>query len=108
LLIIANYAFNLASFSQGSMVFDKYGINDGLNENNIKVIVQDTTGFIRIGTNGNEINKFDGYSYNSYTNLKNDPYSLISNSVLSIHINQKGMLWVGTSSGNHGITIRKV
>ncbi|MGD2033686.1 MAG: hypothetical protein PVF73_01420 [Bacteroidales bacterium] len=46
LLIIANYAFSLASFSRGSMVFDKYGINDGLNENNIKVIVQDTTGFI--------------------------------------------------------------
>ena len=39
LLIIANYAFNLASFSQGTMVRDKYRINDGLNENNIKVIV---------------------------------------------------------------------
>jgi ligand-binding sensor domain-containing protein len=56
--------------------------NDGLSQNTVKSIIQDSNGFIWVGTY-NGINKYDGYSMTQYKFL-NDVNSLSSNIIISL------------------------
>ena len=55
---------------------------EGLSQNTVKSIIQDSNGFIWVGTY-NGINKYDGYSMVHYKFL-NDVNSLSSNIIISL------------------------
>ncbi len=78
--------------------FEQYSSGDGLSSVFISDIVQDSTGFLWIGTQDG-LNRFDGYSFKVYKNISNQSTSLNDNLVRSLHVDRKGKLWVGTRKG---------
>lgn len=78
--------------------FKNYQVSNGLASNTITSILQDSKGFIWLGTR-NGLNRFDGTAFKTFRNDKNDPASLGSNSVLSLSEDSSQCLWVGTYKG---------
>jgi signal transduction histidine kinase/ligand-binding sensor domain-containing protein len=87
--------FVIASGGQSS---DFLTINDGLTQNYIFDILQDSRGFIWLGTKEG-LNRYDGYSVVAYRNDPYDTASLSSNTVTTIFEDRDGSIWTGTSSG---------
>ncbi|TLX78269.1 response regulator [Labilibacter sediminis] len=73
---------------------------DGLSDNNVNCIAQDTTGFIWIGTR-NGLNRYDGFKVKSYFHDALIPNSISDNHITAIHIDPLGTVWVGTQ--NNGL-----
>ena len=69
---------------------------EGLSQNTVRSIIQDSNGFIWVGTY-NGINKYDGYSMTQYKFL-NDVNSLSSNIIISLFEDKDGYIWAGTTN----------
>lgn len=75
-----------------------FTIDDGLSQTSVNCLIQDSKGFLWIGTQDG-INKFDGYQFET---MKNDPYdslSLSNNFINCILEDSNGNIWVGTNDG---------
>lgn len=70
---------------------------NGLSQNDVNVVFQDSHGFIWIGTNDG-LNRFDGYKFKIYRNEPRMLGGLRSNIINSIVEDTKGNLWVGSVS----------
>jgi len=99
LLIIVAMMFRSFAYSQNTNIsFETYTMSDGLSNNTISCIYQDSKGFIWIGTPSG-LNRFDGRSFVLY---KNDPLnvsSISSNSINAISEDKVGNLWIATDNG---------
>ncbi|MEO0897454.1 MAG: two-component regulator propeller domain-containing protein [Bacteroidota bacterium] len=80
---------------QPNLSFKSYGYTEGLADLRTYDIVQDSFGFIWVGTQGG-LSRFDGYSFKNYQQEPDNPYSLSSNSTGGLLVDRKGNLWVGT------------
>ena len=78
------------------MQLNKISGTEGLSQNTVKSIIQDSNGFIWVGTY-NGINKYDGYSMVHYKFL-NDVNSLSSNIIISLFEDKDGYIWAGTTN----------
>lgn len=78
--------------------FQRYTVDDGLSQGSISCILQDRRGFIWCGTEQG-LNRFDGYNFQVYLYHPDDPNSLSSDYILSIHEDSTGSLWIGTKDG---------
>ncbi len=78
--------------------FERLTIEDGLSQDAILAIAQDTQGFLWFGTEDG-LNKYDGYKFTVYKHDTDDPASLIDNFVSEILVDRNGEIWVGTRSG---------
>jgi signal transduction histidine kinase/ligand-binding sensor domain-containing protein/DNA-binding response OmpR family regulator len=77
--------------------FNRWSMAEGLPTDGIRSrVVRDSRGFVWIGT-VNGLEKFDGYTFKDYRNVPGDPFSLPSNTIMSLLLDRKGRLWVGTS-----------
>ena len=74
--------------------FDRLSTKDGLSQNKIFEIVQDTLGFIWIGTEDG-LNRYDGYNFKVFKNIPGDSTSLSRNLIETLHVTKSGDLWVG-------------
>ncbi|MDQ0964873.1 signal transduction histidine kinase/ligand-binding sensor domain-containing protein/DNA-binding response OmpR family regulator [Flavobacterium sp. W4I14] len=88
-------------FSQ-NYSFRYLSVNNGLSQNSITSIIQDSKGFIWIGTYDG-LNRFDGFSVQTKRHISNNKNSLSDNRVLSLYENKMGQILVGTDGG--GINI---
>ncbi|MEX0747875.1 MAG: two-component regulator propeller domain-containing protein, partial [Rhodothermales bacterium] len=70
----------------------------GLSSRTVDAIVQDSQGFLWIGT-PQGLNRFDGSEFRRYRREPNDSTSLSNNAVLSLLEDREGRLWVGTENG---------
>ena len=70
----------------------------GLSNTSVEVIVQDSRGFIWIGTR-NGLNRYDGYDIRTYFHEPSNPTSLLDNYINCIFEDSKQNLWIGTASG---------
>lgn len=87
--------------------FQNLTIADGLSNNTIRCIIQDSRGFMWFGTS-NGLNKYDGYRFTVYRNEPSEPYGSGCLEVLSIFEDSDGDIWVGTKSCGVYIYDRKI
>lgn len=81
-----------------NLSFDLYSQEHGLSNNQIHCILQDSKGWIWIGTSQG-ICRFDGYRFSVFKSDPDDSTSLKGNLVRVIYEDKKGTLWVGTENG---------
>ncbi len=105
-LVLLAILFLMNSFSRGQVLsenikFRRLEANKRLSHQNINAILQDSFGFLWIGTDDG-LNRFDGYDFKIYRNQPNDSASLAQNKVQSIFEDSEGKLWVSTiNTGLH-------
>ena len=97
ILILIAMAFSLVSFSQNYRI-SHFTVNQGLSQSVILSLLQDSRGFIWVGTQDG-LNRFDGYSFIKYLHTPSDTNSLPNNWVYSIAEDGDGNLWIGTKGG---------
>ncbi|MEJ2634745.1 MAG: two-component regulator propeller domain-containing protein [Calditrichia bacterium] len=84
--------------SKMNLTFEQIFLDEGLSQSIVKCVAQDSLGFMWFGTEDG-LNKYDGYKF---TVLKRDPgnqNSLGTNDVTALHVDKRGILWIGTFYG---------
>ncbi|MFC1775746.1 two-component regulator propeller domain-containing protein [Pseudomonadota bacterium] len=83
---------------QKNIRFDRITIDQGLPDQFVHSIAQDSQGFMWFAT-ANGLAKYDGYRFTVYKHGPDDPDSLSSNQVITVYVDRQGALWVGTDDG---------
>jgi ligand-binding sensor domain-containing protein len=78
--------------------FDHYTTKDGLSNNSVSNIVQDSLGFMWFAT-ADGLSRFDGYEFINYKHNKNVNTSISDNNISALTVDQGGDVWVGTKNG---------
>lgn len=78
--------------------FDRYTTKEGLSNGYINTILQDSKGFMWIGT-PNGLNRFDGISFKNYYFDPKDSTSISGSWINSMTEDANGNLWLMTSNG---------
>ena len=78
--------------------FDRISIEQGLSQSSVRVIFQDSRGFLWFGTEDG-LNRYDGYAFKTYKPDPDVPTSLGDRWITSIIEDREGYLWVGTRQG---------
>ncbi len=78
--------------------FDRYSLEQGLSQSSGNCILQDSKGFLWIGTEDG-LNRFDGYGFRIYRHDPEEPHSLSNSHISSLFEDPSGVLWVGTYGG---------
>ena len=79
--------------------FKNYGENEGLKHPFIKSVVQDSVGYIWVGTSEG-LYRYDGLYFDAFKQDINDSISISDNYITCIYVDpDKSSLWVGTHFG---------
>ncbi|MDW8851839.1 two-component regulator propeller domain-containing protein [Flavobacterium sp. MMLR14_040] len=73
-------------------------ISDGLSNNSVTTIFQDSDGYLWFGTYDG-LNRYDGYNFKVFRNRINDKKSLLFNTIYNIEGDSRKNIWVGGSNG---------
>ena len=79
-------------------VFRHLTTQDGLSNDRVSFITQDSSSFIWIGTSDG-LNRFDGRSFKVYRHNPLSKNSLPHNSVGTLAVEKNGLIWIGTRDG---------
>ena len=79
-------------------VYTSWGIGQGLSHGNVLALLQDSVGFLWIGTAGG-LNRFDGTVFRTYIHQAGDSRSLSDDRISALMPADNGRLWVGTERG---------
>lgn len=91
--------FPYHTFAQNEQLhFDHLGNKSGLSDLNPTCILQDSRGFIWIGTD-NGLNRYDGYRFKVFKNDLKDATSISNNYIKDIAEDKNGDIWVATVGG---------
>lgn len=71
---------------------------DGLVQNNVVTILQDSRGFMWFGTRAG-LNRFDGYDFRLYEHIPGEENSLSSSQISSMFEDSQGYIWIGHAGG---------
>jgi ligand-binding sensor domain-containing protein len=90
----------LTAFSQDmpEYFFNHIKNEDGLSQSTIRAIIQDSKGYMWIGT-GNGLNRYDGYNFKVFNYIPDDSTSISGNGIASLYEDKEGYIWVGTIDG---------
>ena len=94
LFFLSGGAFNV----HAEISFSHLSTDNGLSDNNVNAIVQDTYGFLWIGTEEG-LNRYDGYEIKSFKHRVGKAGSLTDNEIVTLFIDRDGNLWIGTEGG---------
>ena len=79
--------------------FEHIGIEEGLSNENVTAILQDSKGYIWFGTERGGLNKYDGYTFTKYKFDPLDSNSISQNLIYTIFEDKRGDIWVSTYEG---------
>ena len=86
-------------FSQNqSLHFEHIGTNEGLSQNNVNCIIQDSRGFMWIASR-NGLNRYDGYKFIVYRHNSMNENTLSNNVITDIVEAHDGNIWIATQNG---------
>ncbi|SEJ02934.1 Signal transduction histidine kinase [Dyadobacter koreensis] len=77
------------------LIFSRYGSADGLPDNRVRSFLQDSQGFLWIGTM-NGLARYDGYSFRKFYKNKN---LLPGNWINDLCEDKSGLIWIATREG---------
>ncbi len=77
-------------------------INDGLSQNAVFSILQDSRGFMWFGTKDG-LNRYDGYNFEIFQHNPFDSTSVSDNYIKRLFEDSRGFIWVGTLDGGVNI-----
>ncbi len=88
---------------------ERLSLEDGVSHNLVFDITQDQTGFLWFGTMYGLV-RYDGDAYRFYRHDPDDSLSLSNDDIVTIHVDRRGDLWLGTYGGgvNHFDRARNV
>lgn len=75
--------------------FRNYSVKEGIAQSQVYSIIQDSRGYLWMGTRGGGITQFDGLKFKTYTQKD----GLSSNYIFCIKESQNGWLWIGSNNG---------
>lgn len=78
--------------------FDHLGLEQGLSQNSVHVIFQDSAGFLWFGTEDG-LNRYDGYTFKTFKPEPDSPNSLSDRWITAMVEDREGYLWTGTRQG---------
>jgi len=88
------------------MVFTHLNVENGLSQNSVLAIAQDSRGFMWFG-NRYGLNRYDGHGFKLYKNIQGDTTSLSNDYILSLFADTAHTLWIGTTSGLNKYDLEK-
>src|ERR1700739_4611348 len=91
ILILSSYT---SSYSQ-QFNFHNYSVKDGVAQSQVYSLLQDSRGYLWMGTFGGGVTRFDGMNFKTFT-IKD---SLANNYVLCVKEDAQYNLWIGTNNG---------
>ncbi|AYD48261.1 hybrid sensor histidine kinase/response regulator [Arachidicoccus soli] len=98
LLFLLIYFIGIKVNAQKNIVLNNLSFKDGLSNNSVTCLMQDSYGFMWMGTYDG-LNRYDGYSFKIFRNRWKDTTSLINNHVVALNQNNANSIWVGTLKG---------
>ena len=90
-----------ANGRQPTIKFDSLGPEDGLSQAAVLSLMQDTQGFIWIGTQSG-LNRFDGYKFDIFEFDPDDENSLSNDWIWDLVQDRLGYIWIATDNGATG------
>ncbi len=78
--------------------FSHLSVEDGLSQNTVFTICQDSTGMMWFGTMDG-LSRYDGYEFSVWRNTAGDAASLLSDIVKHLFVDPNGRIWIGTDKG---------
>ncbi|NUQ82119.1 MAG: GHKL domain-containing protein [Bacteroidetes bacterium] len=94
-LIVLLPLFALSEVWSQTPVFNRISMEEGLSQSSVFSMVQDSTGFLWIGTQDG-LNRYDGHEFTVFRPVNGDSLSLADEWVTSLLTDRKDRLWVGT------------
>ena len=100
LAFVISLSISLDSYAQKNEIkFERISIEDGLSQNGVNCILQDSQGFLWFGT-GDGLNKYDGNNFLAiYRHDPDKPNTLSNSDIQVLYEDQSGILWIGTREG---------
>ncbi len=96
-LMVVLGCWALLSVKATEYQFKHYDTSNGLSQNTVLVIAQDSTGFMWFGTNGG-LNRFDGKTFKVYRKSQG-PHGIAGDRIEVIYEARDHRLWIGTEHG---------
>ncbi len=93
--VIVLFLFLFSNIQGQQNNFKNYNIDDGLPQSQIFSILQDSRGYLWIGTNGGGLSRFDGLNFVTFT--KKD--GLSGNTIWCLLEDKRKNLWIATENG---------
>lgn len=84
--------------AQAEVSFSHISTDNGLSDNNVNAIVQDSYGFLWVATEDG-LNRYDGYDIKTYKHHVGKVGTLTDNEIVTLFIDRDGNLWIGTEGG---------
>ncbi|VAX27256.1 hypothetical protein MNBD_IGNAVI01-1121 [hydrothermal vent metagenome] len=81
-----------------SVKFNHLTVENGLSNNVVNAVIQDSTGFIWFGTEDG-LNRYDGYKFKIFRYDPEDSNSISNNQIHTLAVDREGNIWAGTKDG---------
>ena len=88
----------ILSYSQSSNKVKKLSLNEGLSQSSVNDILQDSRGFLWVGTQDG-LNQYNGYEFTIYRHSSKNIKSISNNYINDLEEDKEGNIWIATSYG---------
>ncbi|HTA26585.1 MAG TPA: two-component regulator propeller domain-containing protein [Bacteroidia bacterium] len=86
-------------FAQNEVYFNHLNVEGGLSDDEVCSILQDSTGYIWLGSVSDGLYRYDGNSCERYLHKNDDSNSLADNEIISLCEDKSHKMWIGTAYG---------
>ena len=102
--VLAILIFVSSLSAQDNFIFEHLGVEDGLSQNDVRCILQDSRGLMWFGTRSGGLNLFNGFTFRYY-NEGNSENNLSRNEIFGLAEDSEGNIWVSVIDGLERINI---